>query len=40
MTYHKHREMAGDVPFARGAEMLIHGPERSSTYWNGSYNSG
>ena len=35
-TKHKHKEMAGDVPFAGGTETLIHGPQRSSTYWNGS----
>ena len=38
-TYHKRKEMAGDMPFAGEKETLIHGPERSSTYCNGSCNS-
>ena len=38
-TYQKRKETAGDVPFAGGTETLIHGIERSSTYWNGSCNS-
>ena len=39
VMYHKHRETAVDVQFERGTKMLIHGPERSSTYWNGFCNS-
>ena len=37
--YHKCKETVGDVPFAGGTETLIHQPERSMTYWNGSCNS-
>ena len=36
--YHKHKETADDVPFEQRTEM-IHEPERSSMYWNGSCNS-
>ena len=37
VMYHKRREMAVDVSFARGAE--IYGTERSLTYCNGSCTS-
>ena len=39
VTYHKCRETAGNMSFASGAETLIYGPKRSSTYCNGSLNS-